>query len=108
MYKLQYARYPFIPINELENMPYLTSQLQVQCAAENKIPFLVAATGHGYFKTYERAKNVLEVDLSNFRDIKVDDNANLITVGGAVRFRDVTKALFAVGKEMRMLSFNST
>ena len=40
--------------------------------------------------------------MSGFRDVKVDANANTLTVGGAVRFGDVLDLLYAAGKEIRM------
>jgi FAD/FMN-containing dehydrogenase len=86
--------------------PGTVSDLQavVEHAAANKIPFLAVASGHGYSKAYTKAKDVLEIDLGNFKAIEVDKERSTVTVGGAVQFRELFEPLYKAGKQMRMSS----
>ncbi|KAF2095429.1 FAD-binding domain-containing protein [Rhizodiscina lignyota] len=60
-------------------------QSAIKYATENGIPFHVTATGHHFTGMFEKMKNVLEIDISSLKDIKIDKAANTMTIGGAVR-----------------------
>jgi hypothetical protein len=46
----------------------------------------------------------IELDLSNFNQVKVDAKANKLTVGGAVRFGDILIPMGKAHKELREYS----
>lgn len=57
--------------------------------------------GHGYTTTFAELQYGLEIDLSGFNQVAVDADANLMTIGGGVRFRDIFEPLYSAGKEIR-------
>lgn len=61
---------------------------------------MATATGHHY-ANFEKAKDVLEIDISFLKSIAVNKDDNTITIGGAVKFGEVTNPLYEVEKEMR-------
>ncbi|KAF1815559.1 putative FAD-dependent oxidase [Eremomyces bilateralis CBS 781.70] len=75
-------------------------QTTVKCATEHNIPFHAVATGHNFSSCYERAQNLLEVDISNLKGVSIDASASTITVGGAVLFNEIFDPLHEAGKEM--------
>lgn len=77
-------------------------QNTVKVCGEKNIPFHAVATGHHYTAAYEKAKDVLQIDISNLNSVAVDADANTLTIGGAVRFVDVFEPLYKAGKETRM------
>lgn len=79
--------------------------LQIQYAYQHNVSFLATGGGHGYSISLSQIQGGIEMDLSNFKEIQVDAQANKLTVGGAVRFRDVTGALQAAGKEIRKFTW---
>lgn len=76
-------------------------QKVVKLCSEKDIPFHAVATGHHYTTSYEKAKGLLQIDLSNFKKIDIDKSANTVTIGGAVMFKELFDPLFNAGKEMR-------
>ena len=75
--------------------------IQVAFAANSSIPFLTTGGGHGFAITLGRLHSGIELDLSNFDHVSVDAKANTLTIGGAVRFRDVLDPLGQAHKELR-------
>lgn len=57
--------------------------------------------GHGYTTTFAELQYGLEIDLSGFNQVAVDADANRMTIGGGVRFRDIFEPLYSAGKEIR-------
>lgn len=43
----------------------------------------------------------VEIDLSNFNSVAIDKDANTMTGGGSIHFRDITGPLQDAGKELR-------
>ncbi|KAL3458978.1 FAD-dependent oxidase [Aspergillus heterothallicus] len=82
--------------------PATNSDVQsiVRYASRNEIPFLAVGGGHGFTTTLGEVQNGLEIDLSQFNQIKVDARRNRLTIGGSVRFRDIVDPLYAAGKEV--------
>jgi FAD/FMN-containing dehydrogenase len=78
----------------------------VKCATAHNIPFLATSSGHGYSHAYGKAKDVLEIDLTNFKDIHVDNDSSTVTIGGAVRHREVFEPLWAAKKQIRTSSIS--
>lgn len=76
--------------------------LQVNYASNNSIPFLGTGGGHGYSTTTSALQNGLDIDLSGFNTVSVDDSASKMTIGGGVRFRDILDPVYAAGKEIRL------
>lgn len=57
--------------------------------------------GHGFAISLGKLANGIEIDLSNFNNVSVDVRANTLTIGGAVRIRDVLGPLGQAHKELR-------
>ncbi|KAL5333393.1 FAD-binding domain-containing protein [Aspergillus crustosus] len=72
----------------------------VKIAAKNNIPFLATGGGHGTNIGYGTVKNALNIDLSNFKSVKVDAANHRLTVGGAVGQGDIWGPLYEVGQEI--------
>lgn len=81
--------------------------MQVGYAAKSSTPFLSTGGGHGFAITLGRLHHGIELDLSNFKNVSVDADANTLTIGGAVRFRDVVEPLGQAHKELRKSSCSS-
>ncbi|KAK0647384.1 FAD-linked oxidoreductase azaL [Lasiodiplodia hormozganensis] len=73
----------------------------VKYASNNSIPFLGTGGGHGYSTTTSALQNGLDIDLSGFNTVSVDDSASKMTIGGGVRFRDILDPVYAAGKEIQ-------
>ena len=86
----------------------LACSFQVAYAANSSTPFLSTAGGHGFAITLGRLRNGIEIDLSNFNSVSVDAKANTLTIGGAVRVRDVLGPLGQAHKELRGSFCSST
>ncbi|CAL8579516.1 hypothetical protein XPA_005256 [Xanthoria parietina] len=69
-------------------------------AASSSIPFLSTGGGHGFAISLGKLANGIEIDLSNFNNVSVDVRANTLTIGGAVRIRDVLGPLGRAHKEL--------
>ncbi|RAH54231.1 FAD-dependent oxidase [Aspergillus piperis CBS 112811] len=79
----------------------LDVQRIVKYASTHNIPFLAMGGGHGYTTTFAELQYGLEIDLSGFNQVAVDADANLMTIGGGVRFRDIFEPLYSAGKEIQ-------
>ncbi|KAJ8125423.1 hypothetical protein O1611_g8216 [Lasiodiplodia mahajangana] len=77
-----------------------TFSAAVQLATACDIPFLATSGAHGFSTTLGKAHRVLEIQLSQFRNVSVDAAASTLTVGGGVRFLDTLDAVYAAGKEI--------
>ncbi|KAF2135276.1 uncharacterized protein K452DRAFT_239649 [Aplosporella prunicola CBS 121167] len=73
--------------------------LKVRVASANGIPFLATGGGHGLSVTLHELQNGIEIDLSAFKNVTVDPEANTITVGGANVFGDVVEPLWNAKRE---------
>jgi len=72
----------------------------VQIAAKNKIPFLATGGGHSLSVALERLHDGIDVDLGNFKTVKLDKKKNTLTLGGSVEFLDFVDLLYQNGKEL--------
>lgn len=81
--------------------------MQISFAANTSIPFLSTGGGHGFSTTLDRLHNGIALDLGNFNHVSVDTDANTMTIGAAVRFRDVVGPLGKAKKELRQSPFPS-
>lgn len=90
--------------------PATTKDVQtiLRYVTQNKIPFLATGGGHGYSTTLSGLHNALDVDLSNFKRIKVDASTNTMVVGAGSKFHDMFDPLYAAGKMMRKFPTYST
>ena len=75
--------------------------IQIAYATNASIPFLSTGGGHGFAISLEKLRNGIQIDLSNFNRVSVDVKSNTLTVGGAVRVRDVLGPLGKAHKEIR-------
>ncbi|PQE24169.1 6-hydroxy-D-nicotine oxidase protein [Rutstroemia sp. NJR-2017a BVV2] len=84
--------------------PFVIEDVQtiVKYASKNGVPFLATGGGHGYSATLGQLQNGLILDMGNFNTIRIDAKANRMVVGGSVKSADVTAALQAAGREIRM------
>ncbi|KAK0510736.1 hypothetical protein JMJ35_007168 [Cladonia borealis] len=69
-------------------------------AIKFSIPFLSIGGGHGFSITLGTLHNGIELDLSNFDTVSVDVQSSTLTIGGAVRFRDILGPLGQAHKEI--------
>ncbi|QSZ37802.1 hypothetical protein DSL72_008902 [Monilinia vaccinii-corymbosi] len=83
--------------------PALTSDIQkiIHFASYYNIPFMATGGGHGYSSTLHGCKNGIDIDLGFFHDIKIDNEASTITIGGSVKFGKIIKPLYDAGKEIQ-------
>lgn len=81
---------------------------QVQYAAQNDVPFLATAGGHGYSGSLGALHNGIELDMGYFNSVSVDASTNLLTIGGSVRFSDLMGPCYSAGKAIRKLPHNYT
>ncbi|KAH8799835.1 hypothetical protein F5884DRAFT_117923 [Xylogone sp. PMI_703] len=75
-------------------------QAIVRIASQNDVPFLATGGGHGGTIT-TKSLNGIQIDLSNLKNVTLDDKSNLLTIGGGVIFEDIFPVLFAAGKELQ-------
>ncbi|OAK94599.1 FAD-dependent oxidase [Phaeosphaeriaceae sp. SRC1lsM3a] len=78
----------------------------IKYATASNTPFLTTGGGHGFSTTLGRLRGGINIDLSNFKDVKVDPNKNTLTVGGAVRIGDVIAPLHETRKQLPIGSEN--
>ena len=83
-------------------------QTILRYATKNKVPLLATGGGHGYSTTLSGLHNALDVDLRNFKKIKVDASTNTMVVGAGSTFHDMFDPLYAAGKMMRKFPTYST
>ena len=74
---------------------------KINCAKNAETPFLFTGPRHGFYTGFTKLQNGLEIFTPAFDKIKVDPEANTMTVGGAAIFKDVADALYAVKKNIR-------
>ncbi|KAK4151598.1 hypothetical protein C8A00DRAFT_35746 [Chaetomidium leptoderma] len=72
----------------------------VRYALQNNVSLLATGGGHGYTWSLNKLHGAIDLDLSNFNTIAIDNAANTMTIGGSVRSDNVTRALYAAGKEL--------
>ncbi|KAI1502202.1 hypothetical protein F5X99DRAFT_427578 [Biscogniauxia marginata] len=72
----------------------------INCAKKTGTPFLFTGPRHGTYMGFDKLKNGLEIFTSAFDNIEIDTQANTMTIGGAVVFKDISNALYAVGKNI--------
>ncbi|KAF7935440.1 uncharacterized protein EAE97_008347 [Botrytis byssoidea] len=94
---------PAEPTYILALKPALPSDIQIiiQFASNHNIPFMATGGGHGYSATLHSCKNGIDIDLGFFHDIEIDKEASTITIGGSIKFGELLKPLFDVGKEIQ-------
>ena len=74
---------------------------QIKYAYHYNISFLGTGGGHGYSASLGTVQNGIEIDLGYFNTVSIDKDASTMTVGGSVRFGNVTGPLYDAGKEFR-------
>lgn len=79
----------------------------MKIASRYNIPFLATGNGHSGTVT-SKGLNGVQIDLRKFKSVQYDAATSTVTVGGAVRFGEVTPILFANGKEIRKDSMTLT
>lgn len=77
----------------------LTCSNQVKIAQSNNITFL--ATGGGQSFSDYSSFNGISIDLGNFNSIQFDDSQTYLTIGGAVKYDQLTDVLYNASKELR-------
>ena len=108
---------PFAPVNGVgvrrwtdSNPPTWTAtvkpanvqdlQAVVKYATEKGVPFLAVSSGHGY-SSYSKAKNVLQIDLNNFKEIQIDEANYTVRLGGAVLHKEAIEPLWKAQRQIR-------
>ncbi|KAF2685186.1 FAD-binding domain-containing protein [Lentithecium fluviatile CBS 122367] len=76
-------------------------QKVVKLAKKNKIPFLTRGAGHGYSTSLALFQDGLSVDLSQYKSIQINKNAQTVTIGPGVTTKDLLDPLFNAGFEIQ-------
>lgn len=72
---------------------------QVKIAHSNNIKFLVTGGGQS-FSDYSNFHGI-SIDLGNFKSTKFDDTRTCLTIGGAVKYDQLTDLLYNASRELR-------
>ncbi|KIM92951.1 hypothetical protein OIDMADRAFT_96286, partial [Oidiodendron maius Zn] len=82
--------------------PALVGDVQkvIQYASQYNVSFLATSGGHGYSWSLSSVQGAIDLDLSNFDNLEIDESANTITVGPAWHLSNITSTLQAIGKEL--------
>ncbi|KAI1448849.1 hypothetical protein F5Y02DRAFT_414852 [Annulohypoxylon stygium] len=73
----------------------------VKLAIAHNIPLLATGARHGYTVTLARLQNGLAIDLSHFDSVRVNEQDETVTVGGAVKMRQVLDPVYDAGFELQ-------
>ncbi|PHH61213.1 hypothetical protein CDD81_694 [Ophiocordyceps australis] len=73
----------------------------VKLATHNNVSFLATGGRHGYGTTLGKLKNGLAIDLSQLRDIIIDQTMGTLTVGPGVRMRDLMVLVHNAGYQIQ-------
>ncbi|RYP78223.1 hypothetical protein DL771_000700 [Monosporascus sp. 5C6A] len=73
----------------------------IKLATSHNIPFLVRGAGHSYTTTIGNLRNGLNIDLSQFRSVEVDQTAQTVTIGPGVTMADIFDPLYNAGFELQ-------
>ncbi|KAI1412820.1 hypothetical protein F5Y13DRAFT_199678 [Hypoxylon sp. FL1857] len=77
------------------------ARASILCAQKTGTQFLFTGHGaHGIYSGFNRLQNGLQISTARFNSIDVDATNRIMTVGGAVNFKDAISALYAVGKNI--------
>ena len=74
---------------------------QLRLATTHNIPFLATSGRHGFNPTLGKLQSGLSIDLSKFDQLVVNAKAGTITVGPAIRYRDMLDPVYNAGFEVR-------
>ncbi|KAF2644246.1 FAD-binding domain-containing protein [Massarina eburnea CBS 473.64] len=72
----------------------------VKLAKKYQVPFLTRGAGHGYSTSLALFQNGLALDLSQFKSIQINKNAQTVTIGPGVTTRDLLDPLYKAGYEI--------
>ena len=75
-------------------------------AQSHGIPFLATGGGHS-FSDYSNFEGI-SIDLGNFNSTEFDESKTLLTIGGGVKYSQLSDLLYNAGKELRMSAPLST
>ncbi|KAK1778306.1 hypothetical protein QBC45DRAFT_328750 [Copromyces sp. CBS 386.78] len=73
----------------------------VKMAKEHNIPFLATGGRHGYGTTLGNCQEGLAIDLSHFKDVKLDKQKETVTIGPGVVFADVFPVVHDAGFQIQ-------
>ncbi|PHH80586.1 hypothetical protein CDD80_845 [Ophiocordyceps camponoti-rufipedis] len=73
----------------------------VKLATSHNIPFLARGAGHGYGITLGEFQHGLALDLSQYKSIEIDSEAETMTVGPGVTFKDIFDPLYQAGFQLQ-------
>ncbi|POS68753.1 hypothetical protein DHEL01_v212854 [Diaporthe helianthi] len=80
----------------------------VKLATKHGISFLATAGRHGYSTVHGKLRNGLAMDLGQLKGIRIDTQAETLTVGGGVTTGEVLDPLFEAGFELPTGSCSAT
>lgn len=76
---------------------------QILYANQRGIPFLAKVSGHGAVSSLGNVHNGIEIWMRAMKDVRVSEDGKTATIGGGIKAREVTDALWAVGKQTGIL-----
>lgn len=76
-------------------------QAIVKYCTEHNQPFMAVGSGHGYSAHFGKAKDILQIDINNFKDIDINTEASTMTIGAAVLHSEVVDPLWKARKQIR-------
>lgn len=68
----------------------------IKFAKKNSFEFRIRSGGHSY-EGYSTGENLLVIDVSNLKEINIDEDKKIVKLGGGVRNREAYEALGAKG-----------
>jgi len=71
--------------------------VQVQFSSQNNVSFMTIGGGHGYSGRLG-ALNGIQIDMGNFDQVSVEASKHQLTIGGSVRYRDISPLVYDAGK----------
>jgi len=81
---------------------------QVMYADSHDVPFLAFSGGHGAIDSLGEVVSGLQIDMRQLNHVRLNPDNMTATIGGGVKAKEVTDALWAVGKRSGQLIHSAT
>ncbi|KAF2761541.1 FAD-dependent oxidase [Pseudovirgaria hyperparasitica] len=73
----------------------------LRTAVENDMPFLATGGGHGYTSSYADLQGGVQIDMSGFDSVDVDEQSGEVVVGAGAVFADLFGPVADAGREIQ-------
>lgn len=68
-------------------------------ANKYNIPFFPYVGGHGSVSSLGNVKNGIQISMGSLNDVKISEDGTSATLGGGIKGKEVTDALWPYGKQ---------